>query len=109
MVKAELGTKRVCCSCGIRFYDLNKMPPVCPKCGTEQPIELPRGRPPEEEDNSMNNNQLNPKIMDDDLDTDLVEDDDVDAAIEDASDLEDDDTIDSEIEVIKTKDDDNDS
>ena len=44
MVKPELGTKRVCVSCGTRFYDLTKSPAVCPKCGTEQPIEQPRLR-----------------------------------------------------------------
>lgn len=44
MVKPELGTKRVCVSCGAKFYDLLKVPAVCPKCGTEQPIEQPRPR-----------------------------------------------------------------
>ena len=34
MVKAELGTKRTCPSCGSKFYDLLKSPIVCPKCGT---------------------------------------------------------------------------
>ena len=33
MVKAELGTKRTCPSCGTRFYDLHKSPIACPKCG----------------------------------------------------------------------------
>lgn len=32
MVKADLGTKRVCPSCGARFYDLSKRPIECPKC-----------------------------------------------------------------------------
>jgi uncharacterized protein (TIGR02300 family) len=27
-----LGNKRVCPSCGARFYDLNKKPITCPKC-----------------------------------------------------------------------------
>jgi uncharacterized protein (TIGR02300 family) len=44
MVKPELGTKRVCVSCSARFYDLLKLPAVCPKCGTEQPPEQPRPR-----------------------------------------------------------------
>lgn len=30
--KAELGIKRICPSCGTRYYDLNRMPPVCPAC-----------------------------------------------------------------------------
>ncbi len=34
MVKAELGQKRVCTSCAAKFYDLNKDPVICPKCGT---------------------------------------------------------------------------
>ncbi len=33
MVSDELGTKRTCPSCSSRFYDLNKTPIVCPKCG----------------------------------------------------------------------------
>ena len=32
MVKADLGTKRVCPSCSARFYDLSKRPIECPKC-----------------------------------------------------------------------------
>jgi len=44
MAKPELGTKRLCVSCGTRFYDLTKQPAVCPKCGTEQPAEQPRPR-----------------------------------------------------------------
>ena len=34
MAKPELGTKRLCGSCGAKFYDLNKDPIVCPKCHT---------------------------------------------------------------------------
>ena len=34
MAKAELGTKRLCANCGAKFYDLNKDPIHCPKCGT---------------------------------------------------------------------------
>lgn len=33
MAKPELGTKRQCQSCGAKFYDLNKSPILCPKCG----------------------------------------------------------------------------
>jgi uncharacterized protein (TIGR02300 family) len=29
----ELGIKRLCASCGAKFYDLNKDPIHCPKCG----------------------------------------------------------------------------
>jgi uncharacterized protein (TIGR02300 family) len=34
VAKAELGTKRLCASCGAKFYDLNKTPIHCPKCET---------------------------------------------------------------------------
>jgi uncharacterized protein (TIGR02300 family) len=33
VAKPELGTKRLCASCGVKFYDLNKDPIHCPKCG----------------------------------------------------------------------------
>ena len=34
VAKPELGTKRLCGSCGAKFYDLSKDPIVCPKCET---------------------------------------------------------------------------
>jgi uncharacterized protein (TIGR02300 family) len=34
VAKPELGTKRLCAGCGAKFYDLNKDPITCPKCGT---------------------------------------------------------------------------
>ena len=34
MAKPELGAKRQCQACGAKFFDLNKDPVVCPKCGT---------------------------------------------------------------------------
>jgi uncharacterized protein (TIGR02300 family) len=46
MAKPDLGLKRQCVACGTRFYDLMRAPAVCPKCGTEQPAELPRARRP---------------------------------------------------------------
>jgi len=35
VAKPEWGTKRICHSCGTRFYDLLRDPIVCPSCGTE--------------------------------------------------------------------------
>jgi uncharacterized protein (TIGR02300 family) len=32
LIKPDLGTKRICPSCGVRFYDLQKRPIECPKC-----------------------------------------------------------------------------
>jgi uncharacterized protein (TIGR02300 family) len=39
--------KRLCASCGAKFYDLGKTPIVCPKCGTtyEIPVVTARARP----------------------------------------------------------------
>ena len=34
MAKTELGAKRQCQNCGAKFFDMNKDPIVCPKCGT---------------------------------------------------------------------------
>ena len=34
MAKPEWGTKRICPSCGTRYYDLLHDPIVCPKCST---------------------------------------------------------------------------
>jgi uncharacterized protein (TIGR02300 family) len=40
-----IGDKRLCVACATRFYDLARSPPVCPKCGVEQPPEPPRAPP----------------------------------------------------------------
>lgn len=48
MAKPELGTKRVCQSCGAKFYDLSKDPITCPKCGAIYEVVMPvtrGGRP----------------------------------------------------------------
>ena len=34
VAKPDLGFKRQCLNCGIKFFDLNKSPITCPKCGT---------------------------------------------------------------------------
>jgi len=34
VAKPELGNKHQCQHCGARFFDLNKTPITCPKCGT---------------------------------------------------------------------------
>ena len=47
MSKPELGTKRLCASCGAKFYDLNKDPIHCPKCAALYVVApvVARGRP----------------------------------------------------------------
>ncbi|MBD3835689.1 TIGR02300 family protein [Brevundimonas sp.] len=35
MANPELGAKQVCPNCQAKFYDLNRRPAHCPKCGTD--------------------------------------------------------------------------
>ncbi|NBB70703.1 MAG: TIGR02300 family protein, partial [Alphaproteobacteria bacterium] len=44
MVKPEWGTKRICQSCGAKFYDFNRSPIVCPACGATFELETPSPR-----------------------------------------------------------------
>jgi uncharacterized protein (TIGR02300 family) len=102
MAKPELGLKRVCVSCGTKFYDLTKNPAVCPKCGTEQPAEVPRPR--RTGGNVAEDKRPKKPAVAEDVDTDVeVEAADEEAeegVLEDTSDLEDDaDAIGGDIEV----------
>jgi len=47
VAKPELGIKRLCASCSAKFYDLNKDPIRCPKCGAVYEVAqvVTRGRP----------------------------------------------------------------
>ncbi|CAO5680985.1 MAG: hypothetical protein HEEMFOPI_01539 [Holosporales bacterium] len=44
MVKPEWGLKRACPVCASRFYDLNKKPPTCPKCGATVELTVKNSR-----------------------------------------------------------------
>jgi uncharacterized protein (TIGR02300 family) len=53
LAKPELGSKHQCQNCGAKFFDLNKDPIICPKCGTVFQGVAVRARPtskPEEEE-----------------------------------------------------------
>ena len=45
MTKQNLGTKRLCGSCDTKFYDLERDPIVCPKCGATFVPEQPAAKP----------------------------------------------------------------
>jgi len=112
--KAKLGNKHTCKNCETRFFDMNKNPAVCPKCGEElkliqaartklpvadapapAKVESPASTPDEAiTDESDDSDQ--PDIDDDFDEDDLTEEDD-DALIEDASDLGQDDDDMSEV------------
>jgi uncharacterized protein (TIGR02300 family) len=101
MAKPELGTKRVCVACGTRFYDLTKSPAVCPKCGTEQPVEQPR---PRRTGGNVAEDKRPKKVVpapeDVDVEVEGVEDVEEEDVLEAADDLEDDaDVIGGDIEV----------
>src|SRR5450631_3099607 len=42
MSKPEFGTKHTCEACAERFYDLNRTPAICFKCGAQQSPPKPR-------------------------------------------------------------------
>ena len=46
MAAKDMGTKHTCFKCGVKFYDMKKPEPVCPKCGADQ-RESPALRPPD--------------------------------------------------------------
>jgi uncharacterized protein (TIGR02300 family) len=103
MAKPELGTKRTCVNDGVRFYDLNRVPAVCPKCGTEQPVEQPRLRRPGAnvlDDKRLLKKAPAPGLEDADTDVEVADDEEAEGVLEDTSDLEDDtDAIGTDIEV----------
>jgi uncharacterized protein (TIGR02300 family) len=101
MAKPELGIKRVCVACSTRFYDLTKSPAICPKCGTEQPVEQPRPRRTGGnvvEDKRPKKAAVAPE--DADVEVEGVEDVEEEDVLESTDDLEDDtDAISGDIEV----------
>lgn len=104
MAKVDLGMKLTCESCGARFYDLNKQPGHCPKCGTAnaRPVIFKASRRPsaEEREKAANLAKAPPKAapVDEDATTDDADEEDEDV-IEDTSDLgEDDDDVEVPIE-----------
>jgi uncharacterized protein (TIGR02300 family) len=102
MAKPELGLKRVCVACGAKFYDLTKIPAICPKCATEQPLEQPRAR--RTGGNVMEDKRPKKAAAVEDADPDAEVEADAeeaeDGVLEDTSDLEDDtDAIGGDIEV----------
>jgi uncharacterized protein (TIGR02300 family) len=98
MAKPELGLKRVCVSCGTKFYDLMRAPAVCPRCGTEQPAEQPKlKRAPAPPDDRVKKRPVVPAVEADEVEVDAEE---GDEAIEDAEELEDaDEALSEDIEV----------
>lgn len=117
VAKPEWGTKRICQSCGARFYDMQREPIVCPACGTTMDLSAQqkpkRSRQaakavavaPEEVEVEEEQTASTPDDDEEDDnssgDSSDSEEEDSDSAIEDVSELGDDDmtdVIDTEIE-----------
>jgi uncharacterized protein (TIGR02300 family) len=114
VAKPEWGTKRICLSCGARFYDLNRDPIVCPSCGapfdpavqtrprrTRAPAKVAPVVAEEVEVDPVVEPETESAADDDGGDDEQADEDDADSAIEDVSELGDDDmadVIDNEIE-----------
>ena len=89
MAKADLGTKRACLSCGMRFYDFKRSPILCPGCGTEfDPENIIKNR--KSRSNSKATNGANTDVSD----GDQIEIDETDALAESIVVGKDDDDID---------------
>ncbi len=101
MAKAELGMKLTCESCGARFYDLNKTPGICPKCGTAnaRPVIFKASRRPAEDREkaaAAAAKAATPAPVNDEdaAEVEADDDDEDEAVIEDTSDLGEDDDVD---------------
>jgi len=104
VTKPEWGSKRTCLNCGTRFYDMQRTPILCPKCGSENvpdavskvrrgmkkavvhavPEAKPKAVVAVAEDDAIDDVDVDVEVEDDDVD---------DALIEDASDLAEDDDM----------------
>ena len=105
MGKVDLGMKLTCESCGARFYDLNKTPAVCPKCGagnSRPAIFKTRGRAAaaeDREDKRAAAAAAKTKVPEDaEIEAADDEDDEDDEVIEDTSDLGEDDDVEVAVE-----------
>ena len=68
------GTKRKCVSCGTLFFDLDKMPIICPHCGASVSLLTnvsKRGRPPKIQKNENIEQVKNNKIVADLVDKEV--------------------------------------
>ncbi|HEC14844.1 MAG TPA: TIGR02300 family protein [Rhodospirillales bacterium] len=119
MPKSKLGIKQICLDCGAKFFDLDRNPPECPKCGavldaSKKEKKIPdrspspvaedpapqtaiEGKPNKDDADGGNLDDLE-DIVDEEILGDVEDD---DALIEDASDLgRDDDDISEVMEHI---------
>lgn len=82
MAKPELGIKRRCSACGLKFYDLKKSPILCPGCNhqfdPEQLLKSRKGRAvtkPAAKAEADENSLPEEELLDEDSDSPVEEDD----------------------------------
>lgn len=97
------GLKRICTSCGNRFYDLNKRPIVCPSCETEFTGEIKiKARRSRIIANDAADDQVMDKTARDDEDDDMIMGDDDTLSLndldEDGADSDDEDDMDLDMD-----------
>lgn len=63
MAKPELGLKRQCLHCGTRFYDLNRDPILCPKCGEVFEVFMPVRNIPQADDSDADTSTGGPELV----------------------------------------------
>lgn len=104
MTKPNLGKKQTCKNCETRFFDMNKSPAVCPKCGEEMKVAKPKAKrsmaptPDEMPADSPKGEAASPEAV--------VSDDDDVASVEIDGDLQTDEVDDLEAELEDDQDDD---
>ena len=95
MAKADLGTKRACLACGMRFYDFSRSPIICPGCGAEfdpeNIIKSRKGRPAAKTTSRADIDATDDDQIEDDDDADELTDAVVDDNDDDDIDFDDDD------------------
>jgi len=94
VAKPEWGTKRVCQSCGGKFYDFDRSPILCPNCGAtfdpETLLRAKRGKaaPAKAKVSKVEDDEVEVTLDDDEDLADIEEDDDL---VENVDELGDDD------------------
>ncbi len=103
MAKPEWGNKLACRHCGAKFYDMQRDPPVCPRCSTVYKPERP-GRPERAAAEKARAVPVPAKVADPDVDIEAdaeeIADDEEEELIEDTDDLEGEDDVTSVVETI---------
>ncbi len=94
------GLKRICTSCGTRFYDMNKRPIACPSCDTEftgdVKIKSRRGRAAAND--AADDQVIDKSVMDDEDEIETSGDDDL-VSLEDVEDMDSDDEDDADLSM----------